>query len=106
MADCREKALPAAGHLANPDPDKVFPEQGKSFKRSVKREPATFYDVVSMFEQQQGRQDTRRGRHPQIIQVSDTVSLYRWLRNQYIAGYRDTMPTEEEVESLVAQYYG
>jgi len=42
---------------------------------------------------------------PEIIQVNDTVSLYRWLRNQYMAGYRDTMPTEEEVESLVAEYY-
>ena len=42
---------------------------------------------------------------PEIIQVNDTVSLYRWLRNQYMAGYRDTMPTEEEVESLVTEYY-
>jgi pyruvate-ferredoxin/flavodoxin oxidoreductase len=91
---------------ANPDPDKVFPEQGKSFKRSVKREPATFYDVVSMLGQYSKHVKTHHGDDiPEIIQVNDTVSLYRWLRNQYIAGYRDTMPTEEEVERLVEEYY-
>ena len=42
---------------------------------------------------------------PHIIQVNEMVSLYRWLRNQYIAGYRDTMPTEEEVEQIVAERY-
>ena len=91
---------------ANPEPDKVFPEQGKSFKRSVKREPATFYDVVSMLGQYSKHIKTHEGDDiPEIIQVNDTVSLYRWLRNQYMAGYRDTMPTEEEVENLVAEYY-
>jgi hypothetical protein len=33
------------------------------------------------------------------------VSLYRWLRNQYQAGFRDTMPTEEEVERIVDERY-
>jgi hypothetical protein len=33
------------------------------------------------------------------------VSLFRWFRNQYQAGYRDTMPTEEEVERIVAEHY-
>ncbi len=92
---------------ANPDPDKTFPEKGKSFKRNVKREPATFYDVVSMLGQYSKHVKTHEGDNiPEIIQVNDTVSLYRWLRNQYIAGYRDTMPTEEEVERLVEEYYG
>ncbi len=92
---------------ANPDPDKIFPEQGKSFKRNVKREPATFYDVVGMLGQYSKHVKTHEGDDiPEIIQVNDTVSLYRWMRNQYVAGYRDTMPSEEEVERLVAEYYG
>jgi pyruvate/2-oxoacid:ferredoxin oxidoreductase beta subunit len=35
----------------NPDPDSIYPREGKSFKRGVKREAATFYDVVSMLGQ-------------------------------------------------------
>ena len=42
---------------------------------------------------------------PELIEVNETVSLFRWLRNQYLAGYRDTMPTEEEVERIVAERY-
>jgi hypothetical protein len=43
---------------------------------------------------------------PEIIEVNETVSLFRWLRNQYMAGLRDTMPTEDEVERMVAERYG
>jgi hypothetical protein len=31
---------------------------------------------------------------PEIILVNETVSLFRWFRNQYQAGYIDTMPEE------------
>ncbi len=91
---------------ANPDPDKALPERGKPFKRNVKRDPATFYDVVRMLGQYSKHLKAAEGEDiPEIIQVNDMVSLYRWLRNQYIAGIRDTMPTEEEVERLVESYY-
>ena len=42
---------------------------------------------------------------PEIVRVNETVSLFRWLRNQYMAGYRDPMPTEEEVERIVEEHY-
>jgi hypothetical protein len=42
---------------------------------------------------------------PELVFVNETVSLFRWFRNQYLAGYRDTMPTEEEVEQIVAERY-
>ena len=91
---------------ANPEPDKIFPTKGKSFKKGVKRDPATFHDVVSMLGQY--------NRHilsqeddiiPELINVNETVSIFRWLRNQYLAGYRDTIPTEEEVERLIIERY-
>jgi pyruvate-ferredoxin/flavodoxin oxidoreductase len=91
---------------ANPEPDQVFPTKGKSFKKGVKREPATFHDVVGMLGQFR--------RHilsqdediiPELIEVNETVSLFRWIRNQCLAGYRDTMPTEEEVERIIAERY-
>lgn len=92
---------------ANPDPDKIYPLEGKSFKKGVKRDPATFYDVVSMLGQYSQHIKTQEGGViPEIIQVNETVSLFRWLRNQYISGYRDTMPTEEEVERMVLERYG
>lgn len=92
----------------NPGPDKVYPTGGKSFKKGIKRDPATFYDVVSMLGQfnqhiKNGRGD--EGVIPEIIQTNETVSLFRWLRNQYMAGYRDTMPSEEEVERIVQERY-
>ena len=91
---------------ANPEPDKIFPTKGKSFKKGVKRDPATFHDVVSMLGQ--------FSRHilsqeedviPELIHVNETVSLFRWLRNQCLAGYRDSMPTEEEVERIITERY-
>jgi pyruvate/2-oxoacid:ferredoxin oxidoreductase beta subunit/Pyruvate/2-oxoacid:ferredoxin oxidoreductase delta subunit len=92
---------------ANPEPEKVYPEAGKSFKKGIKRDPATFYDVVSMLGQYNQHIKTQQGDViPEIIQVNETVSLFRWLRNQYLAGYRSTMPTEEEVERLVNEHYG
>jgi pyruvate-ferredoxin/flavodoxin oxidoreductase len=91
---------------ANPDPDKIYPLQGKSFKKGVSRDPATFFDVVSMLGQYNQHIKTQEGEIiPEIIQVNETVSLFRWLRAQYLAGYRDTMPTEEEVEKIVAERY-
>ncbi|MGD9505793.1 MAG: thiamine pyrophosphate-dependent enzyme [Syntrophobacteraceae bacterium] len=91
---------------ANPEPEKAYPSEGKSFKKGVKREAATFYDVVSMLGQYNQHIKTQQGDViPEIIQVNETVSLFRWLRNQYMAGYRDTMPTEEEVERLVNEHY-
>lgn len=91
---------------ANPEPDKIYPATGKSFKKGIKREAATFYDVVSMMGQYSRHIKTQEGGViPEIIQVNETVSLFRWLRNQYMAGYRDTMPSEEEVERIVAERY-
>ena len=90
----------------NPEPEKIYPSQGKSFKKGIKREPATFYDVVSMLGQYSQHIKTQEGGViPEIIQVNETVSLFRWLRNQYMAGYRDSMPGEEEVERIVANRY-
>ncbi len=91
---------------ANPEPEKIYPAEGKSFKKGLKRDPATFYDVVSMLGQYNQHIKTRNGDFsPEIIQVNEMVSLFRWLRSQYLAGYRDTMPTEEEVEQIVAERY-
>lgn len=91
---------------ANPEPDKVFPTKGKSFKKGVKRDPATFYDVASILGQfKEHLISQEEGKVPEFIQVNETVSLFRWLRNQYQAGYRDSMPTEEEVERLIKEQY-
>ncbi len=91
---------------ANPDPELIYPAEGKPFKRGVKRDAASFYDVVSMLGQYSPHLRTvKSGDIPEIVRVNETVSLYRWLRNQYLAGYRDTMPTEEEVERLVEEHY-
>lgn len=90
----------------NPDYDKPYPLEGKSFKKGIKREPATFYDVVSMLGQYNQHIKTQEGGTiPEIVQVNETVSLFRWLRNQYVSGYRDKMPSEEEVERLVNERY-
>lgn len=90
----------------NPEPAKIYPTAGRSFKKGIKREPATLYDVVSMLGQYNRHIKTQEGEViPEIIQVNETVSLFRWLRNQYLAGYRDSMPTEEEVERIVAEHY-
>jgi pyruvate/2-oxoacid:ferredoxin oxidoreductase beta subunit len=90
----------------NPEPENIYPSEGKSFKKGIKREPATFYDVVSMLGQYNQHIKTQEGGViPEIVQVNETVSLFRWLRNQYMAGYRDSMPSEEEVERLVAAHY-
>jgi hypothetical protein len=75
-------------------------------QKKIKREPATFFDVVSMLGQYNRHIQAHEGEDiPEIVLVNETVSLYRWLRNQYQAGYRDTMPTEEEVERIVADHY-
>ncbi len=90
----------------NPSPDEIYPKEGRSFKRGIKREAATFYDVVSMLGQYKAHiQTVKSGDIPEIVRVNETVSLFRWLRNQYMAGYRDTMPTEEEVERIVEERY-
>jgi pyruvate-ferredoxin/flavodoxin oxidoreductase len=90
----------------NPAPDLVYPTEGKSFKRGIKRDAATFYDVVSIMGQyNQHIKTVKSGDIPEIVRINETVSLYRWLRNQYMAGYRDTMPTEEEVERIVEERY-
>ena len=91
---------------ANPDPDKTYPAKGKSFKKGIKREPATFYDVVSMLGQYNRHITAQKGDIiPDLVLVNETVSLFRWFRNQYLAGYRDTMPAEDEVERIVAERY-
>ena len=90
----------------NPSPDEIYPKEGKSFKRGVKRDAATFYDVVSMLGQYNAHiKAVKSGDIPEIVRINETVSLFRWLRNQYMAGYRDTMPTEEEVERIVEERY-
>jgi pyruvate/2-oxoacid:ferredoxin oxidoreductase beta subunit/Pyruvate/2-oxoacid:ferredoxin oxidoreductase delta subunit len=90
----------------NPDPELIYPKEGKSFKRGVKREAATFFDVVSMLGQYSPHIKTvKSGDIPEIVRVNETVSLFRWLRNQYLAGYRDSMPTEDEVEKIVEERY-
>jgi len=92
---------------ANPEPEKIYPTEGRSFKKGIKRDPATFYDVVSMLGQYNQHIKTQEGEIiPEIIQVNETVSLFRWMRSQYMAGYRDTMPSEEDVERIVAERYG
>ena len=91
---------------ANPDPDKIFPVKGRSFKRKVKREPATFHDVVSMLGQYSRHiMSQEEDVIPELINVNETVSLFRWLRNQCLAGYRETMPTEDEVERIISERY-
>ncbi len=90
----------------NPAPDLIYPTEGKSFKRGIKRDAATFYDVVSMLGQyKQHIMTVKSGDIPEIVRVNETVSLFRWLRSQYMAGYRDTMPTEEQVEQIVDERY-
>jgi pyruvate-ferredoxin/flavodoxin oxidoreductase len=90
----------------NPAPDLIYPTEGKSFKRGIKRDAATFYDVVSMLGQyNQHIKTVKSGDIPEIVRINETVSLFRWLRNQYMAGYRDTMPSEEEVERIVDERY-
>jgi pyruvate-ferredoxin/flavodoxin oxidoreductase len=90
----------------NPAPDLIYPKEGKSFKRGIKRDAATFFDVVSMLGQyNQHIKTVKSGDIPEIVRINETVSLFRWLRNQYMAGYRDTMPTEEEVERIVDERY-
>ncbi|MBW2621084.1 MAG: hypothetical protein JRC56_07120, partial [Deltaproteobacteria bacterium] len=79
---------------------------GKSFKKGIKRDPAAFYDVVSMLGQYNRHIKAQEGDViPQLVLVNETVSLFRWFRNQYLAGYRDTMPTEDEVERIVSERY-
>jgi pyruvate-ferredoxin/flavodoxin oxidoreductase len=90
----------------NPAPDLIYPTEGKSFKRGIKRDAATFFDVVSMLGQyNQHIKTVKSGDIPEIVRINETVSLFRWLRNQYMAGYRDTMPSEEEVERIVEERY-
>ncbi|MGB8992739.1 MAG: 2-oxoacid:acceptor oxidoreductase family protein [Desulfobaccales bacterium] len=90
----------------NPAPDLIYPKEGKSFKRGIKRDAATFFDVVSIMGQyNQHIKTVKSGDIPEIVRVNETVSLFRWLRSQYMAGYRDTMPTEEEVEKIVEERY-
>ena len=90
----------------NPAPDLIYPKEGKSFKRGIKRDPATFYDVVSMLGQyNQHIKTVKGGDIPEIVRINETVSLFRWLRSQYMAGYRDSMPSEEEVEKIVEERY-
>ena len=90
----------------NPAPDLIYPKEGKSFKRGIKRDAATFYDVVSMLGQyNQHIKTVKGGDIPEIVRINETVSLFRWLRSQYMAGYRDTMPSEEEVEKIVEERY-
>jgi pyruvate-ferredoxin/flavodoxin oxidoreductase len=90
----------------NPQPELIYPTEGKSFKRGIKRDAATFYDVVSMLGQYNPHMHSVKGGDiPEIVRINETVSLFRWLRNQYMAGLRDSMPTEAEVERIVDERY-
>ena len=72
----------------------------------TRRSICRFYDVVSMLGQYNPHMHTvKSGDIPEIVRVNETVSLFRWLRNQYQGGFRDTMPTEEEVERIVEERY-
>ncbi len=91
---------------ANPEPKRVYPSSGKPFKKGVKRDAATFLDIVGMFGQYNKHIVDAEGEEiPDLVHINETVSLFRWLRNQYVAGYRESMPTEQEVEEIVKDRY-
>ncbi|MBM4272942.1 MAG: 4Fe-4S dicluster domain-containing protein [Deltaproteobacteria bacterium] len=90
----------------NPSPELIYPDKGKSFKQGIKRDAASFYDVVSMLGQyNQHLKTVKSGDIPEIVRINETVSLFRWLRNQHLGGYRDSMPSEEEVAKIVEERY-
>lgn len=91
---------------ANPSPELIYPDKGKSFKQGIKRDAASFYDVVSMLGQyNQHLKTVKSGDIPEIVRINETVSLFRWLRSQYMGGFRDSMPKEEEVARIVEERY-
>ena len=91
---------------ANPEPEKIYPTEGKSFKRGEKRPPAVFGDVVKMLGQYSRHLKDMEGvSTPEIIMVNEMVSLYRWIGNQYLAGLRKDLPNEKEVERILEEHY-
>jgi len=91
---------------ANPEPEKIYPTEGKSFKKGGKREPATFSDVVKALGQYSRHLKMVEGvTIPEIIKINDALSLYRWLSNQYMGGYRSDLPGEDEIERILKERY-
>jgi pyruvate/2-oxoacid:ferredoxin oxidoreductase beta subunit/Pyruvate/2-oxoacid:ferredoxin oxidoreductase delta subunit len=91
---------------ANPEPEKMYPTEGKCFKRGEKRPPAVFADVVKMLGQYSRHLKDMEGvSTPEIIMVNEMVSLYRWIGNQYLAGLRKDLPNEKEVERILEEHY-
>jgi len=91
---------------ANPDPEKIYPTEEKSFKRGEKRPPAVFGDVVKMLGQYSRHLKAVEGVSiPEMVMVNEMVSLYRWLGNQYLAGMRKDLLNEKEVERLLEEHY-
>jgi len=91
---------------ANPEPEKIYPTEGKSFKRGEKRPPAVFGDVVKMLGQYSRHlKDVEGVSTPEMIMVNEMVSLYRWIGNQYLAGLRKDLPDEKEVERILEEHY-
>ncbi len=90
----------------NPEPEKIFPTEGRPFKRGEKRPPATFADVVKMLGQYSRHLKAVEGVSiPEIIMVNEMVSLYRWINNQYMAGLRKDLLSEEEMERILEERY-
>ena len=91
---------------ANPEPEKIYPTEGKSFKRGEKRPPAVFGDVVKMLGQYSRHLKAVEGvSTPEMVMVNEMVSLYRWLGNQYLAGVRKDLPSEKEMERILEEHY-
>lgn len=90
----------------NPEPEKIFPMEGKPFKRGEKRSPATFADVVRILGQYSRHLKAVEGVSiPEIIMVNEMVSMYRWINSQYMAGLRKDLLSEEEMERILEERY-
>jgi pyruvate-ferredoxin/flavodoxin oxidoreductase len=90
----------------NPEPEKIYPTKARPFKKAAKRDPATFGDVVKMLGQYSRHLRAFEGVSiPEIIMVNEMVSMYRWIGNQFMAGFRDSLPEEDELERFVMERY-
>jgi hypothetical protein len=91
---------------ANPEPEKIYPTEGKPFKKGEKRPPANFADVVKMLGQYSRHlKDLEGVSIPEIIMVNEMVSMYRWISNQFMAGLRKDLLSEEEMEQILEERY-
>ena len=79
----------------NPDPEHTYPRPRKV--KGKEKQPTTFRDIVNLLGQFVGDQQTI----DEIVRVNERQNLYLWSLYQYRAGYRDDMPTPEEIERLI-----